>query len=146
MPSFTQEKSMRLPVSFAIAAALLASGALAAAAATRPPPVGAPPAALRATPVADAQTDRDSFTSKAEAEISDWQRKFDDVAHKAKAKGEEGSDAASRALDQAWVRTKEASAQLESAGAEGWDKAKARFQAASHDLAAEWHKVYPGEK
>jgi Skp family chaperone for outer membrane proteins len=134
---------MRLLAPTAIAAALLATGALPTAAATVPPPRAA---ALHVTRVADAASDRDSFTQKAEAEMHDWQRKLDEAARSAKAKGEEGSDAASRALDHAWAKTKEASHQLETASADGWDSAKAKFEQASHDLAAQWHKVYPADK
>jgi hypothetical protein len=136
---------MRVLVPTTIAAALLAGAALPAAAATPAPPPAAQMPARGALPVADTSADRDSFTQKAEAEMRDWQRKFDDAAQSAKAKGEEGGAAASAALDHAWTRTKEASHQLESASVDGWEKAKADFQSASHRLATEWHKVYPGD-
>lgn len=135
---------MRMLAPIAIAAALLASGALPTSAATAPLPGG--PAALRATLVDDAASDRDSFTAKAEAQMRDWQHKLDDAAQTAKAKGAEGGAAASHALDHAWTKTKEASHQLETASADGWDKAKAEFEKASNDLSAQWHKIYPGDK
>jgi hypothetical protein len=141
-----EKEEMRVLAPIVIAAALLTGGALPTTAATVTPPAGAGHTVLRAMPAADAGSDRDSFTAKAEAEMHDWQRKFDDAAQSARAKGEEGGAATSRALDHAWTKTKDASHQLESASTDGWDKAKAEFEQASHDLAAEWHKVYPGDK
>ena len=137
---------MRVLALTAIAAALLASGALPTAASAAAPPFGAGPAAFRATPVADDASDRDSLTAKAESQMRDWQRKLDDAAQSAKAKGQEGSDAASRALNHAWAKTKAASHHLETASAAGWDSAKAEFDKASRDLAAKWHKLHPADE
>jgi hypothetical protein len=97
-------------------------------------------------PVADETSDRDSFTAKAKAEMSDWQRKVDEAVQSAKEKGTEGSAAASRELDTAWAKTKSAAHQLENASADGWDSAKAKFRKAEDDLAATWRKVSPGNK
>ena len=137
---------MRLPASTMIAAVLLAGTALPAAALTPPAPLATDAGAVRATPVADETSDRAQFTAKAEAEMREWQSKFDAAAHRAKAEGKEGSAAASRQLDRAWAKTKSASRDLKAASAQGWDKAKSKFEEASDKLAAEWHKVYPADK
>ncbi len=137
---------MRVLALTALAAALLAGGALPTAAATATATFGAGHAAFRATPVADDASDRDSLTAKAESQMRDWQRKLDDAAKSAKAQGQAGGDAASRALDHAWAKTKAASHHLETASAAGWDSAKAEFEKASRDLAAKWHKLHPGDE
>jgi hypothetical protein len=136
---------MRVLIPTTIAAALLAGTVLPTAAAT-PAPLGAGPAAIRVVPVDDTSSDRDSFTQKAETQMQDWQRKLDAAAQGAKAKGEEGGAAASKALDHAWTRTKEASHQLQTTTGDGWEKAKAEYEKASQALATQWHKVYPGDK
>lgn len=137
---------MRLPAPTVIAALLLAGGVPPAMALTATMPPGARDTAFSANPVADDSSDRASFTAKAEAEMQEWQKKLDAAATTAKAKGEEGKTAASRDLDVAWAKTKAASKQLESASAQGWENAKAGFEKAQQNLAAEWHKVYPGTK
>jgi hypothetical protein len=140
------ENSMRLSAPTVIAALLLAGGTPPAMAFSGTMPLGTRNAAFTATLVADETSDRASFTAKAEAEMQEWQKKLDAAATTAKAKGEEGKTEASRDLDAAWAKTKVASKQLKTASAEGWDRARAGFEKAEQNLAAEWHKVYPGTK
>lgn len=119
--------------------ALLACGTPASSVLAAPMPPGASHAALNAIPAADDDSDRQTFTSQAEAEVHEWQRKVSGAAQTADAKGR-------RDVNVAWTRTKEAAHQLKTASASGWDRAKVDFEKAKENLEATWHRVHPDEK
>jgi hypothetical protein len=100
---------------------------------------GAPPAAAQS---AAGSTDRDSYTHQAEGQVELWKQKLGDAGDKTKAAGKDVGDATQKHLDQAWHKTQEASKKLETAGGEGWDKAKTAYEKASHDLARTWNKIH----
>jgi hypothetical protein len=78
--------------------------------------------------------------------MQEWQRKLHDFSEKARANGQEASDAAGKDLNKAWSKVEAASRDLQTAGADGWDSAKAAFEKASHELADTWDKVRPQDK
>lgn len=91
-------------------------------------------------------SDRDAYVRKAQTETQDWQRKLHDLGEKATAKGKEAGEATESDLDAAWAKTEAASRKLQTAGAEGWESAKADFAKASHGLAEAWRKNHLEEK
>lgn len=132
-------EKLRLLTPAVLAFVLLASGAPGSRVLAAPMPRGAGLVTLDAIPAADDTSDRQSFTSKAQAEVQEWQRKVSAAAQSADASGR-------RDVNTAWTRTKDAAHRLQTASADGWDRAKIDFEKAKQNLEATWHKVYPGEK
>jgi len=111
-------------------------------------PVGANPvlplmatAPTALTAASDTTTDRDSYRKKAHDDVRDWQQKLHDFDAKAKAEGKHADRTAKADLNKAWDKTKIASRKLQTAGAEGWNAAKAEYETASRKLADTWHKI-----
>ena len=121
---------------------LTSIGALPAAAAQ--PLNSDPPIQLAAG--SDSTVDRQTYTQRAQVEEQEWQKKLHDFGANTETKGQEAGNAAERDLNEAWARTEAASRQLQTAGDEGWESAKAAYEHASHDLAEAWHKVHPEDK
>jgi|HubBroStandDraft_3_1064219.scaffolds.fasta_scaffold22650_2 hypothetical protein len=94
----------------------------------------------------DSTADRDTYTQRARDEMQEWQRKLHDFSEKAAAKGKEAGNAAENDLNEAWTKAEAASRQLQTVGAEGWERAKTSFEKASHELAEAWHKIHPEDK
>ncbi len=115
---------------------LLLIGALPAAAqSTMPPGSGA---SVQTPAPVDTAADRDKYKQKARDEVQAWQRK---LSKKVAARGSAADNAAENDLDKAWIKTEAASDRLQTVGAEGWDSAKASFEAASRELAAAWDRI-----
>ncbi len=90
--------------------------------------------------------DRDTYTQKAQGDMQDWQQKLRAFTATAKANGEKAGNAAEHELDTAWSKTKVQARKLQTAGAEGWESAKASYEKASHELAEAWDKNRPRTK
>jgi hypothetical protein len=90
--------------------------------------------------------ERTSYTQTAQSEMKLWQQKLLDFDAKMQAKATEAKTRASKELDDAWVETKSAYSQLETAGEKDWDSAKVSFKTASAKLAVAWHNVNPADK
>lgn len=90
--------------------------------------------------------DRDAYTQKALDAVREWKRKLQDFSEKAKAKGEEERKAVEKELDAAWTKADAEQRKLQSASAEGWERAKISFEEASHDLNEVWDKIRPDDK
>ncbi len=82
-----------------------------------------------------------SYVEKVRSNMAGWQRKLQDYGRTAAAKGKEAGSASADNLNKAWTRAKAASHKVQSAGAEGWESAKASFEKASRDLKDAWDKV-----
>jgi hypothetical protein len=102
-------------------------------------PSGSAPVRLAAN--GDSTVDRDTYLQKARDEMQEWRRKLHDFSAKAEANGKEAGNAAKTDLNKAWTKTEAASRKLQTAGAEGWDSAKASFEKASRELADVWDKI-----
>ena len=124
-----------LAAAIVIGPLLLIGAPPAAAQSTVPPGSGA---AIRTAAPVDTAADRDNYRQKAQGEVQAWQRK---LSEKVAAKGSAADNAAENDLDKAWIKTEAASDRLQSVGAEGWDNAKASFEAASRELAAAWDRI-----
>jgi hypothetical protein len=103
-------------------------------------------AAIRVADAADTTADRDTYTHQAQDQMREWQRKFHDFNATAGAKGKEAGAVAENDLNKAWTEVEAASHRLQTAGAEGWESAKASYEKASDELAGTWRKVHPGDK
>jgi hypothetical protein len=62
------------------------------------------------------------------------------------AKGKQAGNAAGHDLKSAGIQAEAASRDLETAGAEDWQIAKASYERASRELAATWRKVHLEDK
>jgi len=119
--------------------------------------IGAPPAAA-AQPVSTgpqtqsppapgtSSADRDTYTQKAQRDLQDWQQKVHDFTEKAKARGQQASNAVAADLNVAWTKTRDEARKMQAAGAEGWDRARASYERASHDLADTWNRIRPEDR
>ena len=105
--------------------------------------MGAPPALAQAT--GGGSTDRESYTKQAQDQVQEWKQKLHGVGDKAQTTGKGAGDATRKHLNSAWSKTQEASRKLQTAGGDGWEKAKVAYEKASRDLANTWHKIHPEE-
>jgi hypothetical protein len=133
---------MRILTAAVVIGPLMLSGALPAAAGSSV----FSDTSIQLAAVSDAPSDRDTYTRKAQDEMQAWQKKLHDFSVNARAKGQEASNAAGQDLNEAWTKTEAASRDLQSAGDEGWARAKISYEHASHDLAEAWHKANPDDK
>jgi hypothetical protein len=108
--------------------------------------VPAPAAPVQLAASGNAAADRDSYMHQAQAVMQEWQGKLHDFGEKAEAKGKTVDSAAKDELNKAWTKAKIASGDLQAASDESWESAKSSFDAASRELAADWHKIYPDDK
>jgi hypothetical protein len=90
--------------------------------------------------------DKDSYRHQAREKTAEWQQKLQDFKDKAVASGTAAGNTAEDDLNKAWTRVETASRELQSAGDEGWENAKASFERASEDLTATWRKIHPEQK
>jgi hypothetical protein len=90
--------------------------------------------------------DRDTYTEKARDAMQEWQQKLHDFSQKAKARGQEETNAAGNELDAAWIKAAAEEHKLETASAEGWESAKISFEKASRDLKEVWDKIGSNDK
>jgi len=95
-------------------------------------------------PAADASLPRSDFTQRAMTRMQVWRQQLDAFDARAAAEGQKDSDAAEAALKQAWPRTQAGAAKLETASAEDWAAAKAKFQDALNDFGGAWKKFRAG--
>jgi hypothetical protein len=102
--------------------------------------------ALPAAAGDESTNDKDAYTRKAHNDVQEWHRKLDSFDRRVETAGKETGKAAQADLNMAWTKTQAASRQLETAGADGWDKAKSAFEKASDDLADTWHRNVPDDK
>ncbi len=83
----------------------------------------------------------DAYLQRVRAEMGEWRVKLDKFADRAAAKSQEARKAAAADLNEAWRKTRDAAARLETASAADWESAKASFKKASDELAAAWSKA-----
>ena len=108
------------------------------------PQASAPPAPLTAEGNFGAK--KDTYVRKSKDEIREWQKKVHDFGETAGAKGHDADAAAKSDLQKAWANTEAQSHKLETAGADGWEGAKASFEKASRHLKDTWHKFHPDDE
>lgn len=89
--------------------------------------------------------DRNAYVQKAQGEMEEWQKKLHEFGEEAKAKGQEAGSSADKGLNEAWVKTKEASRKLQTVGAEGWQGAKSSYEKATQNLSATWNRIHSGD-
>jgi len=114
-------------------------------------PVGAVSLTSSDTPIqlavgGDSTADRDTYIQNARAAMQEWRQKLHDFGEKAKAKGQEESNAVGNALNAAWTKADAEQHKLQTASAEGWENAKISFERASHDLKEAWDKIRSDDK
>jgi hypothetical protein len=128
------------PVTFtALLAAALLIGAVPAVAqtpSTSQTPLTTPP--VLGTPAAP--DTKDSYLKNAQDELVAWKHDVDDFAARAKASGQEASQATARQLNEAWARAKVEGDKLATATADGWDRTRASFEAASRAFSDTFNK------
>jgi hypothetical protein len=90
--------------------------------------------------------DKDTYTQKARDEMQAWQQKLHDFSENAKAQGQKAGDAAENGLNAAWTKTEEAAQRLQTASADGWERAKISFEQASRELADAWDRIRAPDK
>lgn len=93
----------------------------------------------------DPPSERETYTQKAHDDMQAWQQKLRDFGERAKAKGDEAGNAAGQGLNAAWIKAQVTSSELQTVGAENWDKAKSEFEKATQDLADAWDRAANGE-
>jgi hypothetical protein len=98
-------------------------------------------ATVRLAANSDATVDRETYMQRARGDMQEWRRKLHQFREKAGVSGKEAGSAAETDLNKAWTKTEAASRRLQTAGAEGWDHAKASFEQASHELADAWDRI-----
>lgn len=118
--------------------------------------IGALPAAADPSTAGDTQiqlaadsgrtADKDTYTQKAQDEMQAWWQKLHDFSEKAKAQGQKAGDTAEHGLTAAWTKTEEAARRLQTASADGWERAKISFEQASRELADAWDRIRPPDK
>jgi hypothetical protein len=135
---------MRLLTAAIVIGPLMLSGALLAA--DQPPPVLASGALVRLVAAGQSTADRDAYTQRARDEIRAWQRKLYDYSETADAKAKAAGNATENDLNKAWIKAAAASRRLQVMGADGWERTKISFEAASHELAEAWRKLHPEDK
>lgn len=136
---------MRILTAASVIGSLMLIGAVpfAAGQSVLAPGSGAP---FRLAAGGDSTADQDTYVREAQDKMKEWQHKLHDLRETAEAKGKGAGDAAGSDLNTAWAQCQAASRKLQTAGAEGWESAKADFETASHSLAEAWYKVHPEDK
>jgi hypothetical protein len=131
-------RNLALPV---VLAALLVGPTMSQAAT---PTANAAPVQLAAG--SDFSSEKDSYVAKAKSELQEWRDKLDRFGDKAGAKSQQVGDTAKADLQAAWAKTEEEGRRLQSASADGWDKAKSAFEEATQHLKDTWHRIHPEDE
>ncbi len=84
---------------------------------------------------------QDTFRGRVRDELADWQGKMNAFERRTKANGKLYGEAASSHLRAAWANTEAQGRKVQAATARDWDRAKASYQTASHELALAWDKM-----
>ena len=87
------------------------------------------------------ESGRDAYIRQNEGTFEEWGRKIDNFNTKAAERGSEAKKAAQRELGDAWTETKAGWAKLKSASRDGWDDAKAAFEASRKKLERAWNDM-----
>ncbi|HYM32221.1 MAG TPA: hypothetical protein VEU47_13030 [Candidatus Cybelea sp.] len=133
---------MKMFVASAVAGFLLIGGAASAPAATaiEYAPEGS---YMKLSDSGDFATTRNEYEHKARRQIDEWQQKMSRFGDDAKDTASKAADSAEARLRVAWGDVKQRWEQLESASADGWDKARAAFEKASNRMKEAWNKAHP---
>ncbi len=83
----------------------------------------------------------DEYRQRAGESVTAWQQRVDELNGEAVDSGKEIRADAKQALDSAWGDVKQAWSSLEAASADGWDGAKANFEAAMTRLDRAWTEL-----
>lgn len=129
--------STRLPAALLPAALLIVPLLLAAPLAS---------AAQPDTPPATTSSERASVTQQAGEQMQQWQHKIDDFAVRAKAEGRHVGKDTQAAFDDAWAKSKDATARLQHAGKSGWADAKKYYDVQTDNLTAAWKRLTGEDK
>jgi hypothetical protein len=78
---------------------------------------------------------KDEYLRDAKREMQEWGDKLDRAGNHA-----------SKDVDRAWTKTKDAAHRLQVASATQWDRAQRGFEDAMQDLKARWHKIHPEDE